>query len=49
MEYSDALDKRTRERVAVKKCRRVFSNLSDSVRILREIKILTLLHHPNVE
>ena len=45
---SDAVDKRTNEKVAIKKCRRIFSNLDDSVRILRELKLLTLMVHPNV-
>jgi len=43
-----AIDTRTGERVAIKKIKDVFENVSDAARILREIKLLRLLRHPNI-
>ncbi len=41
-----AVDKVTKERVAIKKIQNVFDNVADATRILREIKLLKLLKHP---
>ncbi|XP_051115147.1 mitogen-activated protein kinase 9-like isoform X1 [Andrographis paniculata] len=43
-----AIDAYTGERVAIKKINDVFEHVSDATRILREIKLLRLLHHPDV-
>jgi len=43
-----AVDTRTGERVAIKKINDVFEHVSDATRILREIKLLRLLHHPDI-
>ncbi|XP_022679445.1 mitogen-activated protein kinase 13 isoform X2 [Setaria italica] len=43
-----AIDTHTGERVAIKKIKDVFENVSDAARILREIKLLRLLRHPNI-
>ncbi|KAJ8641928.1 hypothetical protein MRB53_018622 [Persea americana] len=43
-----AIDTRTGERVAIKKISDVFEHVSDATRILREIKLLRLLHHPDI-
>ncbi|KAL6629194.1 hypothetical protein ACP70R_028959 [Stipagrostis hirtigluma subsp. patula] len=43
-----AVDTHTGERVAIKKMNDVFGHVSDSIRILREIKLLRLLRHPNI-
>ncbi|GJM90138.1 hypothetical protein PR202_ga06391 [Eleusine coracana subsp. coracana] len=43
-----AVDTHTGERVAIKKINNVFENVSDAARILREIKLLRLLRHPNI-
>nr|CAB3448788.1 unnamed protein product [Digitaria exilis] len=43
-----AIDTHTGERVAIKKIKNVFENVSDAARILREIKLLRLLRHPNI-
>jgi len=43
-----AKDVDTGERVAIKRQRNVFKSVEDTVRTLREIKILRLIHHPNV-
>nr|CAN63518.1 hypothetical protein VITISV_017846 [Vitis vinifera] len=37
-----------REKVAIKKINDVFEHVSDATRILREIKLLRLLQHPNI-
>lgn len=42
------LDTVTGERVAIKKVSNVFDDLVDAKRILRELKLLTFLYHPNV-
>ena len=36
------------ERVAIKKITNVFDHVSDATRILREIKLLRLLRHPDI-
>jgi serine/threonine protein kinase len=41
-----AIDNFTGEKVAIKKINNVFEHVSDSTRILREIKLLRLLKHP---
>ena len=46
--YSEAVDTRTNTSVAIKKNRRVFANISDAKRILREIKLLGWMHHENI-
>eukprot|EP00955_Chlamydomonas_euryale_P054637 355903-Chlamydomonas_euryale.AAC.14 len=43
-----ATDNLTGERVAIKRISNVFDNVADAVRILREIKLLRLLRHPDV-
>ncbi|CAK9185588.1 unnamed protein product [Ilex paraguariensis] len=43
-----AIDTNTGERVAIKKINDVFEHVSDATRILREIKLLRLLRHPDV-
>uniref|UniRef100_A0ACD6A815 Uncharacterized protein n=1 Tax=Avena sativa TaxID=4498 RepID=A0ACD6A815_AVESA len=43
-----AVDTRTGERVAIKKINDVFEHVSDATRILREVKLLRLLRHPDV-
>ena len=43
-----ALDTHTGEKVAIKKINDVFEHVSDATRILREIKLLRLLRHPDI-
>ncbi|KAG1346939.1 Mitogen-activated protein kinase 9 [Cocos nucifera] len=43
-----AIDAHTGERVAIKKINDVFEHVSDATRILREIKLLRLLRHPDL-
>ncbi|KAM7262667.1 hypothetical protein ACFE04_000350 [Oxalis oulophora] len=43
-----AIDTRTGEKVAIKKIHDIFDHLSDAARILREIKLLRLLRHPDI-
>ncbi|XP_073006541.1 mitogen-activated protein kinase 9-like isoform X1 [Typha latifolia] len=43
-----AIDSYTGEMVAIKKIEDVFEHVSDATRILREIKLLRLLHHPDI-
>lgn len=43
-----AIDKHTREKVAIKKIHGIFEHISDSIRILREVKLLRLLRHPDI-
>ncbi|KAJ7970283.1 Mitogen-activated protein kinase [Quillaja saponaria] len=43
-----AIDTQTGEKVAIKKINDVFEHVSDATRILREIKLLRLLRHPDV-
>ena len=43
-----AYDTRTKENVAIKRIKEVFEHKSDAVRILREIKLLRQLKHPDV-
>jgi serine/threonine protein kinase len=43
-----AVDNVTGERVAIKKINNVFDHVSDATRILREIKLLRLLRHPDI-
>ncbi|XP_076899232.1 mitogen-activated protein kinase 9-like isoform X1 [Bidens hawaiensis] len=43
-----AIDTHTGEKVAIKKINDVFEHVSDATRILREIKLLRLLKHPDV-
>lgn len=43
-----AIDTHTGQRVAIKKINDVFEHVSDATRILREIKLLRLLHHPDI-
>lgn len=45
---ASAVDTRTGEKVAIKKINDVFEHVSDATRILREIKLLRLLRHPDV-
>ncbi|XP_077219588.1 mitogen-activated protein kinase 9-like isoform X2 [Tasmannia lanceolata] len=43
-----AVDAHTGEKVAIKKINDVFEHVSDATRILREIKLLRLLRHPDI-
>ncbi|CAL0312376.1 unnamed protein product [Lupinus luteus] len=43
-----AVDIHTGEKVAIKKINDVFEHVSDATRILREIKLLRLLRHPDI-
>lgn len=43
-----AVDNYTGEKVAIKKINNVFEHVSDATRILREIKLLRLLKHPDI-
>ncbi|WOK99925.1 mitogen-activated protein kinase 9-like [Canna indica] len=43
-----AIDSHNGERVAIKKINDVFEHVSDATRILREIKLLRLLRHPDI-
>ncbi|XXG90490.1 hypothetical protein AAC387_Pa12g2245 [Persea americana] len=43
-----AIDTTTGEKVAIKKIRDIFEHISDATRILREIKLLRLLRHPDI-
>lgn len=43
-----AVDTHTGERVAIKKINEVFEHMSDATRILREIKLVRLLRHPDI-
>lgn len=45
---ASAVDNKTGERVAIKKINDVFEHVSDATRILREIKLLRLLRHPDI-
>ncbi|XP_031500238.1 mitogen-activated protein kinase 10-like [Nymphaea colorata] len=43
-----AIDTHTGEKVAIKKIHNIFEHISDATRILREIKLLRLLRHPDI-
>ncbi|CAN8321669.1 unnamed protein product [Cochlearia groenlandica] len=43
-----AIDTHTGEKVAIKKINNVFEHISDALRILREVKLLRLLRHPDI-
>ncbi|XP_011626702.1 mitogen-activated protein kinase 10 [Amborella trichopoda] len=43
-----AIDTHTGEKVAIKKIHDIFEHISDATRILREIKLLRLLRHPDI-
>ncbi|KAK3009350.1 hypothetical protein RJ639_013086 [Escallonia herrerae] len=43
-----AIDTHTGEKVAIKKITNIFEHNSDAIRILREIKLLRLLRHPDI-
>uniref|UniRef100_A0A5B7A2K0 mitogen-activated protein kinase n=1 Tax=Davidia involucrata TaxID=16924 RepID=A0A5B7A2K0_DAVIN len=43
-----AIDTQTGEKVAIKKITDIFEHISDAIRILREIKLLRLLRHPDI-
>ncbi|PHT33320.1 Mitogen-activated protein kinase 17, partial [Capsicum baccatum] len=43
-----AVDTHTGKKVAIKKINNVFEHVSESMRILREIKLLRLLRHPDI-
>ncbi|CAI0409297.1 unnamed protein product [Linum tenue] len=43
-----AIDTHTGEKVAIKKIHDVFEHISDAIRILREVKLLRLLRHPDI-
>ncbi|XP_022725751.1 mitogen-activated protein kinase 17-like isoform X2 [Durio zibethinus] len=45
---ASAIDTHTGERVAIKKMTNIFEHTSDATRILREIKLLRLLRHPDI-
>ncbi|XP_077252339.1 mitogen-activated protein kinase 10-like [Tasmannia lanceolata] len=43
-----AIDTHTGEKVAIKKIHDIFEHISDAARILREIKLLRLVRHPDI-
>jgi mitogen-activated protein kinase 1/3 len=43
-----AIDRQTGEKVAIKKINNVFAHVADATRILREIKLLRFLQHPDI-
>ncbi|CAL9184198.1 mitogen-activated protein kinase 10-like [Musa acuminata AAA Group] len=43
-----AIDTHTGQKVAIKRIHDIFGHISDAVRILREIKLLRLLRHPDI-
>ncbi|OWM73297.1 hypothetical protein CDL15_Pgr001411 [Punica granatum] len=43
-----AIDTHTGEKVAIKKIHDIFEHISDAARILREVKLLRLLRHPDI-
>ncbi|XP_031091895.1 mitogen-activated protein kinase 19 isoform X2 [Ipomoea triloba] len=43
-----ALDTHTGEKVAIKKINDIFEHISDAIRILREVKLLRILRHPDI-
>ncbi|GFP83513.1 mitogen-activated protein kinase 9 [Phtheirospermum japonicum] len=43
-----AVDTHTRQKVAIKKINNIFEHVSEATRILREIKLLRLLRHPDI-
>ncbi|KAL8141264.1 hypothetical protein V2J09_007285 [Rumex salicifolius] len=43
-----AIDTHTGEKVAIKKINNIFEHSSDAIRILREVKLLRLLRHPDI-
>ncbi|NP_001313132.1 mitogen-activated protein kinase 19-like [Nicotiana tabacum] len=43
-----AIDTHTGEKVAIKKITDIFEHTSDAIRILREIKLLRILRHPDI-
>ncbi|KAI0492577.1 hypothetical protein KFK09_026850 [Dendrobium nobile] len=43
-----AIDIQTGEKVAIKKIHDIFEHISDAARILREIKLLRILRHPDI-
>ncbi|XP_021896300.1 mitogen-activated protein kinase 9 isoform X2 [Carica papaya] len=45
---ASAIDTHTGEKVAIKKMSGIFERVSDATRILREIKLLRLLRHPDI-
>ncbi|KDP38056.1 hypothetical protein JCGZ_04699 [Jatropha curcas] len=45
---ASAIDTHTGEKVAIKKMNNIFEHVSDATRILREIKLLRLLRHPDI-
>ena len=45
---ASAIDTHTGEKVAIKKMTNIFEHTSDATRILREIKLLRLLRHPDI-
>ncbi|GMY18553.1 mitogen-activated protein kinase 9 isoform X1 [Fagus crenata] len=45
---ASAIDTHTGQRVAIKKINEVFEHVSDATRILREVKLLRLLRHPDI-
>ncbi|XP_021726919.1 mitogen-activated protein kinase 19-like isoform X1 [Chenopodium quinoa] len=43
-----AIDTHTGEKVAIKKINDIYEHISDAIRILREVKLLRLLRHPDI-
>ncbi|KAF6986376.1 hypothetical protein CFC21_004143 [Triticum aestivum] len=43
-----AIDRQTGDKVAIKKVSNIFEHITDAARILREIKLLRLLRHPDI-
>ena len=42
------IDTTTSKKLAIKKCRNVFKDIGDCKRVLREVKLLKMLHHENI-
>jgi hypothetical protein len=45
---ASAVDNQTGDRVAIKKCFKLFNNLDDAKRVAREVRILSHLNHPHI-
>jgi serine/threonine protein kinase len=44
----EAINTETNERVAIKQITRIFEDIHEAKRLLREISILKILEHPNI-
>ena len=48
IKYAQGIHTRTGKKVAIKKITDVFEHVSDATRILREVKLLRVLKHPDI-